>query len=250
MMNRLKSRLKKLNNRGSSLVVVIIVISFVCILGTLLLYLSVMNYQMKSNDYNTRVSFYGAEEPLEELRVQMAVDMSTACEQAYIDVMVQYASLVTSDMRSTEYIGSVFREIEDIWNNRTGAGGGGTTDWVAGIETALHNNSQYHVMTGTTTTTHCGNNTCSCPYHIIVLDMGTADRLVFDEANGTIILNDIKVVYTENSFVSVISTDFYMAVPEYNWDMQQNINIGTSAHTTRLKIDYEKCVVYLNYTKQ
>ncbi len=250
-MNRLKNRLKKLNNRGSSLVVVIIVISFVCILGTLLLYLSVMNYQMKSNDYKTRVSFYGAEEPLEELRVQMAVDMSTACEQAYIDVMVQYASLISSDMRSTEYIGAVFREIEDVWNSRTGGGPGLISDWQAGIETALHNNSQYHVITAEDTATHCGNSSCTCPYHIIVMDMSSGDRMVFDEANGTIILNDIKVVFTENEFVSVISTDFYMAVPEFDWDMQQNINVVSgSMDTTRKKIDYEKSVVYLNYTKQ
>lgn len=250
MTDRLKNKVKKLNNRGSSLVVVIIVISFVCILGTLLLYLSVMNYQMKSNDYKTRVSFYGAEEPLEELRVQLAVDMSQACEQAYIDVMTQYASLVTSDMRSTEYVGAVFREIKETWDGRTGAGGGGTTDWVAGIEDALHHNSDYCVITGDEFVTFCGSATCTCPYHIIVMDMSSGNRLEFDETTGSIILNDIRVIYTENDFVSVITTDFYMAVPEYNWDMQQNINVAGSVHTVREKIDYEKAVVYLNYTKQ
>ncbi len=249
MINKLINKAKKMNNRGSSLVIVIIVISFVCILGTLLLYLSVMNYQMKSNDYKNRVSFYGAEVPLEELRVQLAVDMSTACEQAYLDVMVQYDTLITSEMRSTEYIGAIFRGIESVWNTRTGGGGGATADWAAGIRAALQNNSKYCVTTGDNTKTHCGGS-CSAPYHIIVLNMSAGERLTFDKDEGTIILNDIKVVYSENDFVSVITTDFCMAVPEYKWDMQQNINNGTNVHTTREEIDYEKSVVYLNYTKQ
>lgn len=251
MISRLKNCMKKMNNKGSSLVIVIIVISFVCILGTLLLYLSVMNYQMKSNDYKTRVSFYGSEEPLEELRVQLAADMSAACEKAYIDVMVQYSSLVTSDMRSSKYNELVLEELESIWNGRTGGGGGATADWVVGINAALYNNSDYHVMSGNTTTMPCAvGSSCTCPYHIIVLDMGTEDRLVLDDVKGQAVLNDIKVFYTENEFTSVVTTDFCMVLPEYNWNMQQNINVAANADPSRTKIDYEKCVVYLNYTKQ
>ena len=58
----------KLNNKGSALVTVVIVIAFITILATLILYLSVMNFQMKANDYRTKESFYGAEIPLEEIK--------------------------------------------------------------------------------------------------------------------------------------------------------------------------------------
>ena len=251
MVNGEKSKIKKLNNKGSSLVVVIIVISFICILGTLLLYLSVMNYQMKSNDYKTRVSFYGAEEPLEELRVQLAVDMSSACEKAYMDVMTSYSSLLTEEMRSTEYIGSVFRQLEDIWNDRTGYVPGGTPDWVAAIKAALHDNSDYHVISGDSGTVECTDASCTCSYHIIVLDV--SDRLILDKNTGKATLQGIKVVYTENEFTSVVTTDFCMAVPEYDWSMEGNTNSVPGAGvivTDRQKIDYEKSVVYLNYTKQ
>lgn len=265
MMNKLISKIKKLNNRGSSLVVVIIVIAFVCILGTLLLYLSVMNYQMKSNDYKTRVSFYGAEEPLEELKVQLAIDMSEACEKAYIDVMTNFNSLITddltvgSDMRASKYKEFVLDELETIWLTRNGGIGGGTVNWVNAIKYSLPvdkanptapNKPIYHVMDDSHTADNCGVSGCSCKYHIIVPDLGTDDRFVYDEIEGRAVLKDIIVVYTENDFVSVISTDFCMVVPDYNWDMQQSINNASSAHTNRQKIDYEKYVVYLNYTKQ
>ena len=249
MINSLRNRIKKLNNRGSSLVVVIIVIAFVSILGTLLLYLSVMNYQMKSNDYKTRVSFYGGEEPLEELRVQMAADMSEVCEKAYMEVMSEYSSLVSSDMRSTKYKEYVLDGLQTIWAGRTADASG--TNWVQGISRALQNNSDYHVISGTVDTIHCGTVGCTKPYHIVLLNLAAGeDRLECDDVEGRAILQKIKVVYEENEFYSIITTDFCMLIPEFNWNMQQNINVENNATPTRQTIDYEKSVVYLNYTKQ
>ena len=63
-------KLKKLNNDGAALILAILIVMFVTILTTLLLYVSVINYEMKTTDYSTKVSFYGAEEPLEELKKQ------------------------------------------------------------------------------------------------------------------------------------------------------------------------------------
>lgn len=256
MINREKTRQKKLNNKGSALVVVIIVIAFICILATLILYLSVMNYQMKANDYRTKVSFYGAEIPMEELRVQMAVDMSSACEKAYMDVMSQFDIMLdgTGDARKTEYIGAVFTELEAIWDDRNYVVADGTSSWVQGISVALQDTStdEYHVINGDATTLTCTDADCDCTYHIIVVDMAGADRIEFDEATGKAVINDIKVVYTENSFTSVIATDFCFYIPELDWSIEGYSDTwadGTST-TERTKIDYEKCVVYLNWTKQ
>lgn len=256
MINKGELKREKLNNKGSALVVVIITIAFVCILATLILYLSVMNYQMKSTDYRTRVSFYGAETPLEELRVQMAVDTSQAAEEAYMQVMTQYGILNdgSGDTRTTEYIGAIFTEIEEIWDARNLDPVTGTSSWVLGISKALGDTGSdaYHVLAGDTSTSTCTDADCDCSYHIIVMDLAGADRLQFDEAQGRATLQGIKVVYTENSFTSVISTDFCIYVPEFDWSVERYSNTWTDGTSTitRQKIDYEKCVVYLNYTKQ
>ena len=67
------AQLKKLNmnrkkdNRGAALITVVIVLLFISILCTLILYVSAVNYRMKKADYLAKVSFYSSEIPLENM---------------------------------------------------------------------------------------------------------------------------------------------------------------------------------------
>ncbi|MDE6518408.1 MAG: hypothetical protein K2L18_11285, partial [Acetatifactor sp.] len=65
----------KLNNDGSAIVTVLVVVAFITILATIMLYVSGMNFQMKVADYRTKESFYQAETPVEELRAQLVKDV-------------------------------------------------------------------------------------------------------------------------------------------------------------------------------
>lgn len=266
MLTTKKNKTNKLNNRGSALVIVIVVISFICILATLLLYLSVMNFQMKSTDYKTRVSFYGAEVPLEELRIQLAVDLSEAAEEAYKQVMIQYGNLNSADLRKAEYQKCIFEQIKKVWEPRNYNPTNGTTDWTLGINAVLGNNSQYHVIDGNSTTVKCSNAGCTCPYHIILLDLtelGESQRLEEDSSKGRMILHGIKVTYTaDNGFSSIITTDLYMDVPDLGWEVNARVydSLGNAFNyktewnvdstIDREEIHYEDCVNYLNWTKQ
>lgn len=254
MINMGKWKQRKLNNKGSALVVVIITIAFVCILATLILYLSVMNYQMKSTDYRTKVSFYGAETPLEELRVILAVDASNAAQEAYLQVMTQYGLLNdgSGDSREAAYSDAMLAEFEDIWKTRNYDAGSGTTSWLLGMRKAFNDTDtdNYHFIEGDSDVMTCTDADCDCPYHIIVVNV-PGNRLTLDE-QGVATLEGIKVTYTENSFTSVISTDFRIYVPEYDWSVEKYSSTWTDGTSTitRQEIDYEKCVVYLNYLKQ
>lgn len=251
-----KFRLKKMNNKGSALVVVVIVIAFITILATLILYMSVMNYHMKSNDYRTKVSFYGAEVPLEELRVQMALDFNLACEKAYKSVFERYGSLNdgSGTARKAEYVGEIMVELQNIWTTR----GSDAT----GISTMLNDGSgdSYHVITGNADTLDCTDTACACSHHIILVNMpadplhpgSSLPRLELDETTGKAVFKNVKSVYTESGYTSVVQTDFCFLIPEYDWSVEQSGGAwvdGTST-TERKEIDYEKCVVYLNWTKQ
>ncbi len=83
--------LKKQKNKGSAIVSVIVIVSFISIMGTILLYVSGINYQMKVSDYMTKESFYGAEEVVELLRSQIIIDVNAASENAFNEVISDYS---------------------------------------------------------------------------------------------------------------------------------------------------------------
>lgn len=62
-----RTKKRKRNNAGSAIVTVLVVVTFITILATVLLYISGMNFQMKVTDYRTKESFYQAEVLAEEL---------------------------------------------------------------------------------------------------------------------------------------------------------------------------------------
>ena len=256
-MKKNECKINKMNNKGSALVVVVIVIAFITVLATLILYVSVMNFHMKSNDYNTKVSFYGAEIPLEELRVQMVLDFSQACEKSYRSVFEQYGTLIggAGIPRKSEYVGGIMEELQAIWDDRGGA-------VASSISTMLKDTAsdEYHVITGSANTLDCSDPDCECAHHIILVDMEETSpgsgvllpRLELDETAGKATLHNIKSVYTENGYTSVVYTDFCFLIPEYDWSVDEYEDDWDDGPQTlqRTQIDYEKCVVYLNWTKQ
>ncbi len=244
---------KKLNNDGAALIFAIVIVVFISILATVLLYMAAMNFEMKATDFRTKVSFYGAEVPLEQLRVQMAVDTATATEAAYERVMFNYGLLGTADMRKAEFQKVFVEEIEALWTARKGASG----DWCVALDAALGNNSAYQVMkeSGTIDT--------SKSWQIVLPDapvipptITSTDpdpQLYFDEVNARVVLQNVQVIYTENDFTSIIQTDLCITMPDLNWGVNESLNPAggiTDEQAARKKINFEDCVYYMNWTKQ
>ena len=57
----------RIENQGFSLLTVIVAVSFIGILGLLVLYMSLANFNMKVTDIKGKNSFYTAEQALEEI---------------------------------------------------------------------------------------------------------------------------------------------------------------------------------------
>ncbi len=87
-MKRRSSILK--DNRGSTLLMVIISIAFIGILCSLLLSLTVCNIQMKSMNYKAQANFYQAEEILEKIKMGIEEETAEAVKYAYEEVMKVY----------------------------------------------------------------------------------------------------------------------------------------------------------------
>lgn len=78
------------DNKGFSLITVIITVAFIGILGLLVLYLALQNFNMKITGIKGKDSFYTAEQALEEIRLGLQQDVGEAMSAAYIKVMEDY----------------------------------------------------------------------------------------------------------------------------------------------------------------
>lgn len=242
-------KLKKLNNEGAALIMAMVIVLFITILTSLLLYVSGVNYEMKTTDYRTKVSFYGAETPLEELKAQLAVDTSQATKVAYKHIMQNFSSL-TPDVRDSEFQKVFFEQIEKIWQGRGVNDMYNADEWVTALQTVL--SSDYDIYPSDET------QDSSKQYHVEVLVHDPANgvqgtTLERDDVNGRIILLRIKVYYTENNYLSVIATDYAMNVPDIDWSVEANDNsvAGVSVDDATGKLfNFERYVSYLDWEKQ
>ena len=84
------TKTKKQQNQGFSLFTVLIAVSFVGILGLLVLYIALSNFNMKITDLKGKDSFYTAERALEEIRTGLQEDVGNAMSKAYTQVLESY----------------------------------------------------------------------------------------------------------------------------------------------------------------
>ena len=100
-MSLMASMIKKLNklkknNRGSSIVLVIIAIAFVGTLATILVYATYYNYLMKHTDRSAKGNFYTAETALNEINAGLQQIVSTAMQESYAYTMQNGVDLDSS----------------------------------------------------------------------------------------------------------------------------------------------------------
>ena len=84
------TKTKRQQNQGFSLFTVLIAVSFVGILGLLVLYIALLNFNMKITDLKGKDSFYTAERALEEIRTGLQEDVGNAMSKAYTQVLESY----------------------------------------------------------------------------------------------------------------------------------------------------------------
>ena len=82
-MRKDKQQFFEKKDSGFSLITVMVSVSFIAIMGLLVLYLSLNNFQMKHTDIKGKDSFYTAEQALEELRNRM-IEAQQLAEEIYI----------------------------------------------------------------------------------------------------------------------------------------------------------------------
>lgn len=221
----------KLNNEGSALLTVIVVVAFITVLATTMLYITGMNYQMKQTDYQNKKSFYRAEEALDGLKAVLAEDMSDAFQYAYQEVMVQYASL-EGDARQAAFNGAFLDYLETEWTQKE-------------INRA---------MVSQTLTDELKEMMAAAGYDDRYFIEPQAEEapveLYPDRPNGRFVIRNIRVRYAENGYSSFICTDIAFCVPDLDLEHSSSANNAwTSSSPDRQAVVLTDYIIYMNWTK-
>lgn len=199
-------------NKGYAMVTVIIVVAFVSILATTLLYISGINFQMKSVDYHIKENFYEAERPLENIKAKFTILAAEAAQQAYSEVLPEAAVLRDNDMMQKKFNEIFFAYIQNKWDSEI-------QPWLSAPP----------------------DDECTADHDWDVqVDRGYMDAKGF------------HVHYTANGYVSYIDTDFRITAPKMDWPVQAAKTVWDAADTDLLPetADYSKCVSYVNWVKR
>lgn len=215
---------RQLNNRGAALIMVIVVISFVSITATILLYMSAMNFYMKSTDKKTKESFYEGEAALEEIRGTMMAYASDAAKEAYFDVMADCGTTDPADMQKN-FNNLFITKFSSKWKPV-----GMNTDDPAEVLAYLKTLIDSQFSSCLTLDTAPGSSPCSYQY-----------------TEGTFKLTDVRLSYTDSAgYTTIITTDFVVQAPGINFSMDPAAEAASNGSTIDL-VDY---VTYNNYTKR
>lgn len=80
-----KSKAGKANNRGSTLLIVLITVAFIAILGTIAISMAMLNYKMKLVSRDAKKTFYTAEEAVDEIYAGLGKLSMESLDQAYTE---------------------------------------------------------------------------------------------------------------------------------------------------------------------
>ncbi|MGN0431664.1 MAG: hypothetical protein ACI4EQ_04835 [Lachnospiraceae bacterium] len=231
-----RKNLCKLNNKGSAIVTVIVVVAFITILATTILYVSGMNYYMKMTDLRTKESFYEAETALEEIKAALAVEVAKASDAAYEEIMINYAA-TDGYTRYSLYESKFYQILKDNWEQKR-------------LDLSVDGNPvpylevlQSYVET---------------PYKAgLTLDASNPTAGSIDlsyTADGYAIVKGVQLTYSKDGYTTMITTDYVITVPELNWGIDSakaDWTVGDGAEALdRNKVDMAEYVSYCNWVKK
>lgn len=224
---------QKVNDKGAAMVTMIVVVLFITILATTLLYISGMNFQIKQTEYRNQKSFYSGETSLENIKARLMADSSKAAADAYSAVMSEYVTLGGGDARTWEYQQLFLQNLQDEWTVSTA---GDWKSWLASFCTA-----------GATLEIPGRDTNGDGAY-------SNGEMLELHATEGYLILKGLEVTYTNSDgYTSVIKTDFYIQAPTMNWNVETAETAPPAdplAAQEPKKIEAATYVQYVNWQKQ
>lgn len=184
--------MKRRNDKGSTIVLVIVVLAIVGILASVALWMSLKNFQMKVTDSKIKNNFYSAESVLDQVCVGLQDYVSEAYVEAYTGTMEEYNASLTSAQRETR-----FRQLYKDALKKLVCTTNLAEDKDKYFNADVVEDCLDHSMIAAGTS--------------VVLDCGSRDMKVSDSG---ITLCGISVTYTNaENITSIIETDIHLGIP-------------------------------------
>ena len=196
----------KLNNKGASLITVIITIGFIAILAGTVMMTSLVNFKMKRVNVYAKDTFYSAEQVLDEINIGLQRYVSDSMSAAYMEVMQNYSQYSVERKRmvmQTNYY-------ENLWEKLEADGSGHKRYKISVLEGFLKDSTKWPEDAG------------DDGYGAIVRAVKSDGTLTMEGTMETydtgIVLKGLRVYYKDSKgFVSVIETDVRLTYPELDF---------------------------------
>ena len=198
------------DNKGFSLVTVIIAVAFIGILGMLVLYIAFQNFNMKTAGIKGKDGFYTAEQALEEIRLGLQQDVGDSMSAAYIEVMEDYnkksdsADTVLDELRQKEFEETF---LEMLTARVRGSEKNGQS------ELPLNQYSMDYLR-GYVDLDQMDDFDKSTETLIVTTADGRTPVIASDAEKG-LLLKNLKVIYVDaKGYASIIETDIRLGIPK------------------------------------
>lgn len=237
---KMRNRIHK-DNKGLSIVTVVVAIGFVIILVNILLLTSTINFKMRNVNVSAKESFYSAETVLDEVRIGLQQLVSDGLSNAYSEVLTSYdTSDLSSDEKNEMVKTRFYNYIEDKLCIKKNVGGkdvyyyitmpvtasttpGGSVDGSGnpvseGLYAFVKESTRWH---GDSTPADLSDDFGA---FLRSANASQTDGTFYygameENAKDGISLKDLVIYYRDsNGFVSSIKTDIRLVYPEFSFD--------------------------------
>ena len=202
------------DNKGSAMVMIIVIIAFIAILVSVLMFVSFSGYQMRVVDRRGKDNFYTAETVLDEINVGLQGEISGALSKAYSEVMNNFSLYQSANARNKALHEIYYKDLKERLQKSS----------------TEPNNYNITKLQGYLSADSLGNGdgtrdsflSGGASYGAIVESnleypaLGEEYKMEVD--NSKLLLKDLKVSYVDqNGYISIISTDIRITLPSLNF---------------------------------
>lgn len=205
------------NNKGSSLILVIVCIAFAGILGATVLMASATNRDMKLVDEMAKENFYLTESGLDIFLANLSQMSEEVMGEEYTYVLTHY-SADNDDVLKSRVQRSLFYELT------------GSSDVSEGVSAAVKRSLLEKNADGTLTGTlfyGMEPENYGVGFRLLNLEEGTPDLTAVADGRD-IVLKNVSIAYMENGYETVITTDVRLAVEFTRLDVEAPVTISGS----------------------
>lgn len=200
----MKKAEQKLDNKGFSLILVIICMTLIGVLTTMIVTTSVNNVQIRVVEQEASDNFYSAEEVLDEIKANVEKRANQTLGTAYTQFLQKYAATLPKD-RENMFVTALAAALQDLFKN----------DFIDGYNEADFLSNYLGVAGGRDG-----------------VSIGRADNVLIDDddESGTsvITIKGLEITYTdENGYKTDIKTDLVVKVT-YPKFFEDSMTIGPS----------------------